>query len=433
MTAIKSVSSDPLTFGKKTTTEADLTWRAGWPTSAELFFGFIEQSVFTFEFDLTEFVKKSKSYSDMLESPEARAYLDEVDSAWQDEQPEPVEKSPETKPQAKEVETREPQDPHLAAQLGTGADEADHSRLKRFKAYCKKLVSAHVQLRVEPASEQLIAKAINDTKAGSVRGEQVTDEDTGGTASKNFVHITYDPKVGGEASSFPHLRVPPLRGSGSHLTKMVKGVQASRGKPNEMDPGDLFVIYDGMKEGNTQVLTSNPFKTDDGAMMKKSGRKILLLYNEKSLQKRLGKKKNKKVVKQTEMLHLISAAPMNVPYIEHKRFEGSNRGETLGFINACQWTKDPSVWRLPVDQKKVILTIIASPSGHPADLLLVCLLVCSIGRVLVSSFARLLVCSFARVLVCLIVCLLGCLLACFPLLCLLSSWLARLECLVLNV
>ena len=89
----------------------------------------------------------------------------------------------------------------------------------------------------------------------------------------------------------------------------------------------------------------------------------------------MGKKKNKKVVKQTEGLHLITAGPMNVTYIEHKPFEGSNRGETLGFINACQWTKDPSVWRMPVDQKKVILTLIASPSGHPADLLLVCLLV----------------------------------------------------------
>ena len=84
----------------------------------------------------------------------------------------------------------------------------------------------------------------------------------------------------------------------------------------------------------------------------------MLLYNEKSLQKRLGKKKTKKVVKQMEQLHLITAAPMNVQYIEHKRFDGSNRGETLGFINACQWTKDPSVWRLPIDEKKVVITII---------------------------------------------------------------------------
>ena len=103
-----------------------------------------------------------------------------------------------------------------------------------------------MHLVVEPASEQLVAKAINDTKAGQVRGGTATDEETGDTESKSYVHITYDPKVGGEASSFPHLRVPPLRGSGSHLCKMVKGVQAARGKPNEMDPGDLhskFIIF----------------------------------------------------------------------------------------------------------------------------------------------------------------------------------------------
>ena len=70
----------------------------------------------------------------------------------------------------------------------------------------------------------------------------------------------------------------------------------------------------------------------------------------------MGKKKTKKVVKQTEGHHWITAATMNVPYIEHRRFDGSNRGETLGFINVCQWAKGPLVWRLPVGQKRVILT-----------------------------------------------------------------------------
>ena len=358
--AIRSAALDPITFGKKTTAE-DLTWRAGWPTSAELFFEFIEQSVFSFDFDLGDFVKKNKSVSDMMDSPEARAFVDEVDTAWEAERPKPVEskKSNAKEPAVTVPEAPDQADPHLGAQLGKSADEADLQKLRRFKSHCKKMVAAHVCLVVEPASEQGIAKAINDTKAGQVRGGTATDEETGDTESKSYVHITYDPKVGGEASSFPHLRVPPLRGSGSHLGRMVKGVQAARGKPSEIHPGDLFVIFDGMKDGNTQVLTSNPFRTADGqGAMKKASRKIMLLYNEKSLQKRLGKKKTKKVVKQMEQLHLITAAPMNVPYIEHKRFDGSNRGETLGFINACQWTKDPSVWRLPIDEKKVVITII---------------------------------------------------------------------------
>ena len=59
-----------------------------------------------------------------------------------------------------------------------------------------------------------------------------------------------------------------------------------------------------------------------------------------------------------------------------------------------------------------IIRVIASPSGHPADLLLACLLVCSIGRVLVCSFAcllaRLLACSFAHLLDCLIARLFAC-------------------------
>ena len=60
------------------------------------------------------------------------------------------------------------------------------------------------------------------------------------------------------------------------------------------------------------------------------------------------------------------------------------------------------------------VTLIASPSGHPADLLLACLLVCSIGRVLACSFARLLVCSFDGLLASSVVCLLDFLgIACF--------------------
>ena len=221
-------------------------------------------------------MKKNKSVSDMMDSPEARAFVDEVDTAWEAERPKPVQKKSNAKEPAVTVpEAPDQADPHLGAELGKSADEADLNKLKRFKSHCKKMVAAHVFLVVEPASEQGIAKAINDTKAGQVRGGTVTDEETGDTESKSFVHITYDPKVGGEASSFPHLRVPPLRGSGSHLARMVKGVQAACGKPSEIDPGDLFVIFDGMKDGNTQVLTSNPFRTADGqGAMKKASRKL---------------------------------------------------------------------------------------------------------------------------------------------------------------
>ena len=69
--------------------------------------------------------------------------------------------------------------------------------------------------------------------------------------------------------------------------------------------------------------------------------------------------------------------------------------------------------------------LIASPSGHPADLLFDCLFVWSCARLLVCSLACLLVLSFARLITCLIDRLFACLISfdllAFFLACLLGS------------
>ena len=74
----------------------------------------------------------------------------------------------------------------------------------------------------------------------------------------------------------------------------------------------------------------------------------------------------------------------------------------------------------------VTFIVIASPSGHPAVLLLACLFVWSCARLLVCSLALLLICSFVGLIACLLARLFACLLAFFALLafflaCLLGS------------
>eukprot|EP00959_Pyramimonas_sp_CCMP1952_P229524 4798860-Pyramimonas_sp.AAC.1 len=47
---------------------------------------------------------------------------------------------------------------------------------------------------------------------------------------------------------------------------------------------------------------------------------------------------------------------MNVPRREHVHYEGSNRGEMMGWISALQWNDTTTnVWRMTAEDKKQII------------------------------------------------------------------------------
>ena len=159
----------------------DLTWRAGWPDSAENFFQLLEQLIYQTDFDtpIALAVRNRKSFEETMEISELSNEIEQIDELWDKENekttdrqkgiPDPEGGGEEDAPTGGEAAV---ENEHLPADVSE-----DHmDRLKRFQVYAKKLVATHVTLIVEPASEALLAKAINDSKAGQARGVRRLDE-----------------------------------------------------------------------------------------------------------------------------------------------------------------------------------------------------------------------------------------------------------------
>ena len=129
-----------------------------------------------------------------------------------------------------------------------------------------------------------------------------------------------------------------------------------RPRQDELQSGDLYIIFDGMKPGNENTFLNMPFKGKDGNNLPKFNRKLQLCYSEKALLKRLGRDRGVSTVKQIETMYMITGSKIQVPRREHVHYEGSNRGEMLGWINALQWNDETSaVWRVSPEIKKSIL------------------------------------------------------------------------------
>ena len=160
------------------------------------------------------------------------------------------------------------------------------AKIRRFRESAQRMVNVHVKLDVEPSSETQLTALISDSFVNKIKGKSFLD-DTGATVFKNFVHITYDPKVAGRATTAPHLRVPPLRNNGAHIQKMVGAAIRARSPGEErLEDGDIYVMFDGMKHGNEKDLTSQPFRTTDGGPIPKQIRVVRVTYSETSLRER---------------------------------------------------------------------------------------------------------------------------------------------------
>ena len=102
----------------------------------------------------------------------------------------------------------------------------------------------HVELVIDGPREDKLAEAIAATAAGEVTGH-LGD----GATPASFVGIFYDPKVAGESSCRPHLRVPNLRQG--HIRKLISSTLKVKDPNGDvLTPGDLYFIFDAGKAGS---------------------------------------------------------------------------------------------------------------------------------------------------------------------------------------
>jgi len=188
------------------------------------------------------------------------------------------------------------------------------------------------------------------------------------------VHVTYDVKSGGRASTAPHLRVPPIKNNGTHCAKLVGAVIRARtqGASEAIQDGDMYVLYDGMKAGTEKNLTDAPFRNVEGAQLVKHSRVLTVMYAEKALRDRLTRNRGscKHAIKQCEHIHLVTVSAMHPPIKDHLHFDGSNQGEVIGWVKAPDWEKDAECLRVPTGVMKTFfgkVGNIAVGGPNPAD------------------------------------------------------------------
>eukprot|EP00959_Pyramimonas_sp_CCMP1952_P285794 5975739-Pyramimonas_sp.AAC.1 len=145
----------------------DLTWRAGWPDSAEAYFQFVEQIIYQTDFDtpLLSALRNRKTFAETMDIPEIANEISQIGELWDKEQMKATERAsglenPDTAPAAgmetgQACEVEGDVDTHMQVTGSEKLDDESSERLKRFKAFAKKLIATHVTLVVEPNSEAL--------------------------------------------------------------------------------------------------------------------------------------------------------------------------------------------------------------------------------------------------------------------------------------
>ena len=167
---------------------------------------------------------------------------------------------------------------------------------------------------------------------------------------KSHCLIIYDCKLAGEASSHPHLRLPPFRQN--LLKKLVTGVCTARGDPDALHPSDVFLIADGFKPGNKTALL-NSFVQSDNKSMAKTDHTYYVQYEEESLSQR--RLRSRGPLLQVEHLVAVTSAPLKVERRPRKHFVGSTHGNSIGPIVLQDLGPAGLGWRLTAEEKRAAL------------------------------------------------------------------------------
>ncbi len=197
---------------------------------------FTQGVVFGYEYDnhLRGALRNRKSIETMLDTAPFKELLAEMAVV-------PVpERQDEAKPQEDAVPAIDVGDQPLA-ETGTfqamikqmGCD--DQERVLKFQMAASNLVASHVEFACEASHD--MAAAMRRSPAFTTVGWQ---------EAKTHRAIILDPKVLGESSAHPHIRVAPLRANGDHVQSLVKTVLAETGG---IESTDLWFIFDAGRQG----------------------------------------------------------------------------------------------------------------------------------------------------------------------------------------
>lgn len=232
----------------------------------------------------------------------------------------------------------------MQAALPATIPDSKTDQINKYMAKARKMVRMQIKLAAEPATEAQSVSVLMNSRACQMKGER-TD-----TEHKSFVGIILDTKRLGEATSAPNLRVPSIKDG--RLAKLFSVILQARDSTRELQAGDAFFLFDGMKHNN-ETLFLNSFKGADGTAISKTKRTISLVYSESSLSSRLRCVKGYAAMHQIENLHIISKEPIKTKTVNRLHYEGTSRGQVIAPVTAPSWD-DPDQWTLTPAEKRTM-------------------------------------------------------------------------------
>ena len=90
---------------------------------------------------------------------------------------------------------------------------------------------------------------------------------------------------------------------------------------DDLDSGDLVVIYDGFKHHNKQMFMS-AFRSSDGTAITKVERTVRLIYDEDGFMDRIERLKGSQQIVQEEHVYLVSSVPLKMLRKHRKHHKG---------------------------------------------------------------------------------------------------------------
>jgi hypothetical protein len=349
--------------------QPDMTWRGGWALSSILYLTFVEQVVYSDDYDgpLRTAAKMGKGTADIIGYDSFAAKWGHIQETLRKEKEEAGQKVDEAG-QKKEEEGEKKE----AAEPGPGGEPDDASARLRVEA--QRIVHSNTTIFVETESQSDLKSAIMSSGAGKIQGKDGSERPgrritlrarrallrparvarTGAARVRlrlRYVLVVYDYKQACESKTNPQTRIAPLR-EARCMKSIVATLDARRtaagSATTKIIAGDLYCLFDGSRSGNLNKLRMG-FVDEEGQTLKKCERKLTCIYSEECAAKRRAVIRGTGSVKQQEGILLISRHKVKVPRRKRLHFDGTSAGDT--FVNIPSVGPDEA-WRLPLGLKK---------------------------------------------------------------------------------
>ena len=360
--------------------QVDTSWMVGWPQSSMQACNLIEELIYTVEYDgrYKDCVKTKGKVADMMEYESVRRELDEVATLLTQERAAAAAARGETLPGDPAVPGA---GAGTAASAGTGIEASTpdskgfHTMEKHDQDHWEKVINkqikTYIDIIVEPKSAAELQNALTESRLANIKGDPT-----------GLVLIHFDVKQSGEPQTRPELRVAPLREASYHrLVRAVLSSRAPAGAPAGLRSGEVAVLLDGGRRGNSNKLLA-PWREgtkkdktmeakadddeegddddqedavgDDGEEVQLLGFNstiLNLIYNEQSLATRRKKLRvSTGCIHQSEWVHMISHAKVCLPERARKNYPGTTSGDTIFGVTVPELDTE---WSMTWGEKKV--------------------------------------------------------------------------------